>query len=52
MALLANINRDPKRRSKPFTAQDFAWDGKKKHVATTDDEIYEMLRAAFPPEDN
>lgn len=53
MALIANVNRDSKKRAKPYTAQDFAWDGKKaKNVATTDEEIYEMLRAAFPPEDN
>ena len=48
MALLANINRDSKKRKKPYTAQDFSWDQQKKEM--TDDEIYNKLRDALGPD--
>ena len=55
MALLANINRDSKKKPQPFAAKDFAWSnekekpGNKRRKEMTDDEIVAALHAAFPP---
>ena len=45
-SLLANINRDSRKRPKPYTPQDFLGSEKKQ---MDDDEIYNALRAAFGP---
>ena len=50
MALIANTNRDSKRKPQPYKASDFAWRRKAKKQEMTDDDIYNALRAAFGPE--
>ena len=49
MALIANTNRDPKRRSKPFKPVDFmiptAWDKATKTVKQTPEQILNFFKA-------
>ena len=48
MALLANCNRDPKKRPKPYEAADFFSLDKKADVVIKDNKLgFEMMRKAF-----
>ena len=50
MALLANCNRDPKKRPTPFTAEDFFSIGKKKDDVIKDTKLgFEVLKKTFCP---
>ena len=50
MALIANVNRNPKKRASPYEAKQFSWRASEQKKEMTDDEIYKALRAAFGPE--
>jgi hypothetical protein len=50
MALLANCNRDPKKRPKPYTAEDFFSLNKKPDTIIKDTRLtLDMMRKAFCP---